>query len=110
MIAVAPWLRAALGFLQLRQPPAEIAPLRHWLDSWHGLGVIVETMERRDWDVSLTRYAEGWRATFIRRDHTARAWVGQVLTFYPTPWAAVRHAAWTALIKAAGPRNVTQPS
>lgn len=42
-------------------------------------------MERRGWDASLTRYAEGWRATFIRRDYTTRAWVGQVLTFHRSP-------------------------
>jgi hypothetical protein len=54
-------------------------------------------MERRGWDASLTRYAEGWRATFIRRDYTTQAWVGQVLTFHPTPWTAVQRAAWSVL-------------
>jgi hypothetical protein len=87
-------LRAALGLLQLREQPLEVAPLRRWLDSWRGLGVVVEAMERRGWDVSVTRYAEGWRAAFIRRDHATRAWIGKVLTFHPTPWATVRHAAW----------------
>jgi hypothetical protein len=28
---------AALGFLQLRQEPAEVATLRRYLDSWRGL-------------------------------------------------------------------------
>jgi hypothetical protein len=54
-------------------------------------------MERHGYDVSLTRYPDGWRATFIRRDHATRPWVGQVLTFHPTPWQAVQHAAWTML-------------
>jgi hypothetical protein len=27
-------LTAALGFLQLREQPAEVATLRRWLDSW----------------------------------------------------------------------------
>jgi hypothetical protein len=71
--------------------------LHRWLDSWRGLGLIVEAMERRGWDVSLTRYAEGWRATFLARDHTTRPWVGQVLSFHETPWLAVQHAAWEAL-------------
>jgi hypothetical protein len=35
------------------------------------------------WDVSLTRYAEGWRATFIRRDYQTRAWVGQAEGRWP---------------------------
>jgi hypothetical protein len=54
-------------------------------------------MERQGYDVSLTRYSEGWRATFIRHDHTTRPWVGQVLSFHQTPWRAVQHAAWTVL-------------
>jgi hypothetical protein len=44
--------------------------------------VIVTGMERQGYDVSLTRYPEGWRATFIRRDHMTRPWVGQVLSFH----------------------------
>ena len=43
------------------------------------------------------RYPEGWRATFIRRDHSTRPWVGQILSFHPTPWRAVQHAAWVVL-------------
>lgn len=34
-------LAAALGFLQLREQPTEVAPLRRWLDSWTGLGAFV---------------------------------------------------------------------
>jgi hypothetical protein len=34
-------------------------------------------MERPGYDVSLTRYEEGWRATFIRRDHTTWPWLGR---------------------------------
>jgi hypothetical protein len=54
-------------------------------------------MERQGYDVSLTRYPQGWRCTFLRRDHTTRPWVGQVLSFRMTPWRAVQHAAWTVL-------------
>jgi hypothetical protein len=62
-----------------------------------GIGAIVTGMERQGYDVSLTRYPHGWRSTFLRRDFTAPAWVGQVLSFRPTPWAAVQHAAWRVL-------------
>jgi hypothetical protein len=54
-------LIAALGFLKLRDPPALVA-LRRWLDSWTGVGAVVTGMERQGYDVSLTRYPEGWRA------------------------------------------------
>jgi hypothetical protein len=47
--------------------------------------------------VSVTRYPQGWRCTFLRRDHTTRPWVAQVLSFHETPWRAVQHAAWEAL-------------
>jgi hypothetical protein len=90
-------LYAALGFLQIKHQPPEVAPLRRWLDSWNGLGAVVTGMERQGYDVSLTRYPEGWRSTFIRRDHTTRPWVGQVLRFHPTPWLAVQRSAWTVL-------------
>lgn len=46
-------LRAALGFLQLRPEPPEVAPLRQWLDSWTGLGVIVTGMLRQGYDAVL---------------------------------------------------------
>jgi hypothetical protein len=74
-----------------------VDPLRRWRDCWTGLGAIVTGMERQGYDVSLTRYPEGWRATFIRRDHSTRPWVGQVLRFHPTSWEAVQHAAWSVL-------------
>jgi hypothetical protein len=92
-------LVAALGFTFVRppDPPPTLVALHSWLDSWNGTGAVVTGMERQGYDVSLTRYPEGWRATFIRRDHTTRPWVGQVLSFHPTPWQAVQHAAWTVL-------------
>jgi hypothetical protein len=84
-------LRAALGFLQLHHP------LWRWLDSWAGIGHITVGMMRHGYDVSLTSYPEGWRATFLHRDHWTRPWVGQILRFHPTPWRAVQHAAWEVL-------------
>jgi hypothetical protein len=54
-------------------------------------------MERQGYDVSLTRYPQGWRCTFLARDYKTRPWVGQVLSFHETPWRAVQHAAWEAL-------------
>jgi hypothetical protein len=71
------FLIAALGFLQLRQQPPEVAMLRRWLDSWKGIGTIVTRMERHGYCVSLTRHPQGWRAMFLARDHTTRPWVGQ---------------------------------
>jgi hypothetical protein len=84
--------------LQINAHP--LPALRSWLDSWNGLGAVVTGMERQGYDTSLTRYPEGWRAAFLPRDHTARPWVGQVLTFHATPWRAVQAAASEALRRA----------
>jgi len=32
--------------------------------------------------------------TFLHRSHGLHPWVGQVLTWWPTPWRAVQEAAW----------------
>jgi hypothetical protein len=82
-------LMAALGILELRgtleapgQQPSEVAPLRRWLDNWNGVRAVITGMERQGFDVSLTRYPQGWRSTFLARDHTTRPWMGQVLSFH----------------------------
>src|SRR5207245_4950146 len=54
-------------------------------------------MQRYGYDLSLTHDRNGWRATFLYRSHILRPWVGQVLTWWPTPWRAVHEAAWRAL-------------
>jgi hypothetical protein len=49
-------LIAALGFLQLREQPPEVAPLRRWLDSWTGLEAVVDGMVRQGFVIrSLSR-------------------------------------------------------
>jgi hypothetical protein len=69
-------LRAALGFSGLPRPSYDrsLWALRSWLDSWSGIGRGAVGMARQGYDVSLTRYPEGWRATFIRRDYSTRPW------------------------------------
>ena len=60
-------LRAALGFVALRNAPRHPAldALHQYLDSWRGLGAIAAGMARQDFDLQLTRYAErGWRVNF----------------------------------------------
>jgi hypothetical protein len=47
-------LTAALGFLQPRDDPPEVAPLRRWLDSWQGVGDIVAGLnEQGGFDLEL---------------------------------------------------------
>lgn len=48
-------LTAALGFLQIWEQPPEVAPLRRWLDSWTGVGIVVEGMARHGFVVALAR-------------------------------------------------------
>jgi hypothetical protein len=90
-------LVAALGFLQLREQPPEVTPLRRWLDSWAGLGAILDGMVRQGFDVALTRNGDaGWRAlffpsSFIHESRSGSAWA-------TTPWKAVQEAAWQTLV------------
>jgi len=61
------------------------------------LGLLTAGMRRHGYDLSLTSDASGWRATFLHRSHFMQPWVGQVLSWWPTPWRAVQEAAWRAL-------------
>ena len=58
-------LVAALGFLQFRPQTSALRTLHTWLDSWHGVGLIVVGMERQGFRVSIRSVAvEGWAASF----------------------------------------------
>jgi hypothetical protein len=89
-------LVAALGFLQLRDHQPEVARLRRWLDTWAGLGAILDGMVGQGLDVALTRNGHaGWRAlffpsSFIHESRSGAAWG-------TTPWQAVQRAAWETL-------------
>src|SRR5262249_30988787 len=61
-------LTAALGFPQLREEPPEVKMLRQWLDTWSGLGAVVDGMRRLGYDLALTHHANtplGWRALVL---------------------------------------------
>jgi hypothetical protein len=49
-------LVAALGFLQLRQDPPEVAPLRRWLDSWRGAGDVIVGLNAQALDVEMRQF------------------------------------------------------
>src|SRR5262245_14372566 len=58
-------LTAALGFLQLRHDPPEVAPLRRWLDSWRGLCDVISGLNTQDFDLELRQFPRGWRANLV---------------------------------------------
>ena len=55
-------LVAALGFLKLREQPAEVVMFRHWLDSWAGMGDVIAGLTRQGLDAELCQFPNGWRA------------------------------------------------
>jgi hypothetical protein len=68
------------------------------LDNWTGIGHIATGMARQDYDLQLIRYdGRGWRATF----HHDAMFSPDGFGAGPTPWRAVRVAAWEALGRAA---------
>ena len=90
-------LVAALAAVRVKSREPELALVHALLDSWRGLGLLTAGMRRHGYDLSLTSDASGWRATFLHRSHFMQPWVGQVLSWWPTPWQAVQEAAWGAL-------------
>jgi len=91
-------LRAAFGFAQLEPRALELRLLHRWLDSWRGIGDIVNGMHRAGWDLQLTEYGDGyWHATFYVTGQ-AHSIVGGS-AWEATPWRAVQRAAWAALDK-----------
>ena len=88
-------LTAALGFLQVRQEPAEVATLRRYLDSWRGLGDVVVGVNAQSLDLELRQFPTGWRANLYPTG-TAHSIV-VASAWEPTPWRAVQQAAWDAL-------------
>ncbi len=90
-------LIAALACTRVNTTAPEVAMVRRWLDSWNGTGAVIVGMVRHGYDVSLTSDENGWRATFLHRSHVYHPWVGQVLSWWQTPWRAVQEAAWRAL-------------
>jgi hypothetical protein len=95
-------LIAALGFLQLREQPPGVALLRRWMDSWAGLGAVLDGIVKQGSDVALSRNGDaGWRALLfsiqfhIHESRSGAAW-------RTTPWQAVQRAAWETL-RRAGP-------
>jgi hypothetical protein len=59
-------LRAALAAVLVRADAPELRLMHDWLDSWDGLGLMVEGMTHQGWDLQLTAYAtRDLRANFF---------------------------------------------
>jgi hypothetical protein len=87
-------LTAALGFLQLREDPPEVYPLRRYLDSWRR-GDIIAGLDAQALDIEMRQFPRGWRANLYPTG-TAHSIV-VASAWEPTPWRAVQRAGWLAL-------------
>jgi hypothetical protein len=83
-------LTAALGFLQLRQEPPEVAPLRRYLDSWRGVGDAVVGLNAQALDIEMWQFPPGWRVNLYPTG-TAHSIV-VASAWEPTVWTAVQGA------------------
>jgi hypothetical protein len=80
------------------EPPAVVMTLRHYFDSWNGLGAVIVGVERFGYDLDVTRQDRiGWLATFYEtgRMHSFTRFTGSA--FEPTIFRAVQKAARDAL-------------
>jgi hypothetical protein len=85
-----------------RPPSARIDILRQWLDSWEGIGDIVEAMHALGYDLELHQFPNGWQATFYFSSvpHTLQGSAG----WAASAWSAVQKAAWETLTHADTPK------
>jgi hypothetical protein len=90
-------LVAALGSLQLHQPPAEVMLLHRSLHGWVGLGDVITGLTRQGLDVELRQFPHGWRANLYPTG-TAHSIV-VASAWEPTPWQAVQRAGWAVLTR-----------
>ena len=90
-------LIAALAAALVGHDAPELCLVRQWLDTWSGLGLVIAGMARRDFDVELRGFPQGWRATFYPSGlaHSIVCGTG----WAASPWRATQRAAWSALAR-----------
>jgi hypothetical protein len=89
--------RLTAALRTLREAPTSPAGLKlaRWLNSWRGIGAILDGMRAQGWDVEMQDFAGSWSVKFFMssQSHTAPGGTGWAVT----PWAAVQDAAWKTL-------------
>jgi hypothetical protein len=70
--------------------------IRAWLDSWSGVGHVVESMRAIGYNARLTESPFVWWAEFCRDEvNPVPRWIGRA--HHATPWRAVQWAALETL-------------
>jgi hypothetical protein len=74
--------------------------LRGWLDTWSGIGHVLDAMTTAGYYVELRQSVFGWRAEFYREamQHSRSTWAG--VGTDPFPWRAVQMGALDVLTRA----------
>jgi hypothetical protein len=74
--------------------------LRSWMDSWSGVGHVLDAMTASGHHVELRQSVFGWRAEFYREamQHSRSTWAG--VGTDPLPWRAVQMGALDVLKRA----------
>jgi hypothetical protein len=86
-------LLATLGFLQLPHGASELRLLHSLSDSWRGIGLIADGLQRHGFALEFRQYPMGWRVNIRRVGADAIVGSG----WDPMPWRSMQQAGWDAL-------------
>jgi hypothetical protein len=94
------WLLPALPIASLRDDAPERRVLCAWLDSWSGVGHVLDAMTAAGHHVELRQSVFGWRAEFYSEamQQSRSTWAG--VGTDPLPWRAVQVGAPDVLKRA----------
>ena len=85
-------LQVALGALRLDPPDPTLAAK---LNTWKGLGAVIDGMTAQGFDIEIQQYPHGWWAKFYLTGASHPLCAGS--GWGAEPWRAVQEAAWVTL-------------
>jgi hypothetical protein len=84
-----------LGFLRLTPKAPELRLLHTWGDTWSGIGVMADGLQRQGFALEFRQYPMGWRVNVRRAGADAIVGSGWDVL----PWRSMQQVGWEALAR-----------